>query len=97
MLTLATCEALLVNVTAWDRALGIQLHWGPGVPLTLSLGYGYHPNETSYDAQTHLPPVAATGSQLPGLVFERLPSLFKLKCQRKSKGQGWGDGSVIKV
>ncbi|XP_052023259.1 polycystic kidney disease protein 1-like 2 [Apodemus sylvaticus] len=61
MLSLATRDALSVNVTAGDTALGIQLHWGPGVPLTLSLGYGYHPNETSYDAQTHLPPVAATG------------------------------------
>ncbi|GAB1293700.1 Polycystic kidney disease protein 1-like 2 [Apodemus speciosus] len=60
-LSLATRDALSVNVTAGDTALGIQLHWGPGVPLTLSLGYGYHPNETSYDAQTHLPPVAATG------------------------------------
>lgn len=67
MLSLASREALSVNVTAGDTALGIQLHWGPGVPLILSLGYGYHPNETSYDAQTHLPPVAATGSQLPGL------------------------------
>ncbi|XP_028608529.1 polycystic kidney disease protein 1-like 2 [Grammomys surdaster] len=61
MLSLATREALLVNVTARDTALGIQLDWRPGVPLTLCLGYGYHPNETSYDAQTHLPPVAATG------------------------------------
>ncbi|XP_021075889.1 polycystic kidney disease protein 1-like 2 [Mus pahari] len=61
MLSLATREALLVNVTARDTTLGIQLHWGPEVPLTLSLGYGYHPNETSYDAQTHLPPVAAAG------------------------------------
>nr|Q7TN88.1 RecName: Full=Polycystin-1-like protein 2; Short=Polycystin-1L2; AltName: Full=PC1-like 2 protein; AltName: Full=Polycystic kidney disease protein 1-like 2; Flags: Precursor [Mus musculus]AAO32797.1 polycystic kidney disease 1-like 2 [Mus musculus] len=61
MLSLASREALSVNVTAGDTALGIQLHWGPGVPLILSLGYGYHPNETSYDAQTHLPPVAATG------------------------------------
>ncbi|XP_051024689.1 polycystic kidney disease protein 1-like 2 isoform X2 [Acomys russatus] len=61
MLSLGTPEVLWVNVTVGDAALGIQLHWGPGVPLTLRLGYGYHPNETSYDAQTDLPPVAATG------------------------------------
>ncbi|XP_040592237.1 polycystic kidney disease protein 1-like 2 isoform X2 [Mesocricetus auratus] len=75
MLSLATPEALWVNVTAGEAALGIQLHWGPGVPLTLSLGYGYHPNETSYDAQTHLPPVAATG-ELPTWILgpEDLPS-----------------------
>ncbi|XP_021494524.1 polycystin-1-like protein 2 isoform X1 [Meriones unguiculatus] len=58
MLSLATPEALWVNVTTGDASLGIQLHWGPRVSLTLRLGYGYHPNETSYDAQTHLPPMA---------------------------------------
>ncbi|XP_028731528.1 polycystic kidney disease protein 1-like 2 isoform X2 [Peromyscus leucopus] len=74
MLSLATPEALWVNVTAGEAALGIQLHWGPGVPLTLSLGYGYHPNETSYDVQTHLPPGAATG-ELPTWILgpEDLP------------------------
>ncbi|KAL6045311.1 hypothetical protein STEG23_018459 [Scotinomys teguina] len=74
MLSLVSTEALRVNVTAGETALGIQLHWGPGVPLTLSLGYGYHPNETSYDVQTHLPPVAATG-ELPTWILgpEDLP------------------------
>ncbi|XP_041506459.1 polycystic kidney disease protein 1-like 2 [Microtus oregoni] len=74
MLSLATPETLWVNMTAREAALGIQLHWGPDVPLTLSLGYGYHPNETSYDAQTHLPPVAATG-ELPTWILgpEDLP------------------------
>lgn len=71
MLSLATPETLWVNMTAREAALGIQLHWGPDVPLTLSLGYGYYPNETSYDAQTHLPPVAATGSQSASLAVSR--------------------------
>lgn len=73
MLSLGTLEALWVNVTVGDAALGIQLHWGPGIPLTFRLGYGYHPNETSYDAQTHLPPVAATGNQPPLIFFEWPP------------------------
>ncbi|XP_076989221.1 polycystin-1-like protein 2 isoform X2 [Tamandua tetradactyla] len=59
VLNLSRPEALRVNLTSGEAALGIQLHWRPGIPLTLSLGYGYHPNETSYDAQTHLPPTAA--------------------------------------
>ncbi|XP_069871843.1 polycystin-1-like protein 2 [Dipodomys merriami] len=61
VLDLAAPEALWVNMTAGGAALGIQLHGRPYLPLTLSLGYGYHPNETSYDAQTHLPPAAVPG------------------------------------
>ncbi|KAB1274495.1 Polycystic kidney disease protein 1-like 2 [Camelus dromedarius] len=59
ILNLTSPEALWVNLTSGGAALGIQLHWRPDIPLTLSLGYGYHPNETSYDAQVHLPPMAA--------------------------------------
>ncbi|XP_008584536.1 PREDICTED: polycystic kidney disease protein 1-like 2 isoform X1 [Galeopterus variegatus] len=59
VLSLTSPEALWVNLTSGEAALGIQLHWRPGIPLTLSLGYGYHPNETSHDAQTHLPLTAA--------------------------------------
>ncbi|KAM6177463.1 polycystin-1-like protein 2 [Erethizon dorsatum] len=59
MLNLTGAEVLQVNVTLRGSALGVQLHWGPGVPLTLSLGYGYHPNSTSYDTQTRLLPAAA--------------------------------------
>ncbi|ELW62970.1 Polycystic kidney disease protein 1-like 2 [Tupaia chinensis] len=59
VLSLTNPEALWVNLTSGEAALGVQLHWRPGVALTLRLGYGYHPNETSYDAQTHLPPTAA--------------------------------------
>ncbi|EDL92644.1 rCG51274 [Rattus norvegicus] len=73
-LSLATGDALSVNVTAGDAALGIQLHWGPGVALTLSLGYGYHPNETSYDAQTRLPAVADAGDLPTWILYpEDLP------------------------
>lgn len=64
MLNLSRPEALRVNLTSGSAALGIQLHWRPDAPLTLSLGYGYHPNETSYDAQAHLPPTAASGSPI---------------------------------
>ncbi|XP_004626039.1 polycystic kidney disease protein 1-like 2 [Octodon degus] len=59
VLNLTRGEVLQVNVTSRASALGVQLHWGPGVPLTLSLGYGYRPNATSYDAQARLPPAAA--------------------------------------
>ncbi|KAB0352703.1 hypothetical protein FD754_017560 [Muntiacus muntjak] len=59
VLNLSRPEALRVNLTSGSAALGIQLHWRPDTPLTLSLGYGYHPNETSYDAQAHLLPTAA--------------------------------------
>ncbi|XP_005409414.1 PREDICTED: polycystic kidney disease protein 1-like 2 isoform X2 [Chinchilla lanigera] len=59
VLNLTGAEVLQVNRTSRRSALGVQLHWGPGVPLTLSLGYGYHPNATSYDVQTRLLPAAA--------------------------------------
>ncbi|KAF6078991.1 hypothetical protein HJG60_015036 [Phyllostomus discolor] len=59
VLNLTSPEALWVNLTSVGAALGIQLHWRPDIPLTLSLGYGYHPNETSYDAKAHFPPMAA--------------------------------------
>ncbi|XP_048210684.1 polycystic kidney disease protein 1-like 2 [Perognathus longimembris pacificus] len=61
VLSLAPGGALRVNVTARGAALGIQLHGRPALPLVLSLGYGHHPDETSYRAQTHLPPAAAPG------------------------------------
>ncbi|XP_072588067.1 polycystin-1-like protein 2 [Vulpes vulpes] len=60
VLNLTSPEALWVNLTSDRAALGIQLHWRPAIPLILSLGYGYHPNETSYDAKAHIPPMAAT-------------------------------------
>ncbi|KAK2085511.1 Polycystic kidney disease protein 1-like 2 [Saguinus oedipus] len=59
VLNLTSPEALWVNVTSREAALGIQLHWRPDITLTLSLGYGYHPNKSSYDAQTHLIPTGA--------------------------------------
>ncbi|XP_003938130.2 polycystin-1-like protein 2 [Saimiri boliviensis] len=59
VLNLTSPEALWVNVTSGEAALGIQLHWRPDITLTLSLGYGYHPNESSYDVQTHLVPTGA--------------------------------------
>ncbi|XP_053067305.1 polycystic kidney disease protein 1-like 2 isoform X2 [Acinonyx jubatus] len=59
VLNLTSPEALWVNLTTDGAALGIQLHWRPDIPLMLSMGYGYHPNETSYDTKVHLPPTAA--------------------------------------
>ncbi|XP_064239027.1 polycystin-1-like protein 2 isoform X2 [Aotus nancymaae] len=59
VLNLTSPEALWVNMTSGEAALGIQLHWRPDITLTLSLGYGYHPNKSSYDAQTHLIPTGA--------------------------------------
>nr|XP_054308741.1 polycystic kidney disease protein 1-like 2 [Pongo pygmaeus] len=59
VLNLTSPESLWVNVTSGEATLGIQLHWRPDIALTLSLGYGYHPNKSSYDAQTHLVPMAA--------------------------------------
>uniref|UniRef100_A0A8D1BLF4 Polycystin-1-like protein 2 n=1 Tax=Sus scrofa TaxID=9823 RepID=A0A8D1BLF4_PIG len=64
VLNLTSPEALRVNLTSRGVALGIQLHWRPDIPLMLSLGYGYHPNETSYDAKAHFPPMAASGNGL---------------------------------
>uniref|UniRef100_H0WXG3 Polycystin 1 like 3, transient receptor potential channel interacting n=1 Tax=Otolemur garnettii TaxID=30611 RepID=H0WXG3_OTOGA len=64
VLNLTSPEALQVNVTSREAALGIQLHWRPSIRLTLSLGFGYHPNETSYDAQTHLLPAAAPADEM---------------------------------
>ncbi|XP_016052978.1 PREDICTED: polycystic kidney disease protein 1-like 2 [Miniopterus natalensis] len=58
VLNLTSPEVLWVNLTSGGAALGIHLHWRPDIPLTLSLGYGYHPNKTSYDAKAHLPPMA---------------------------------------
>ncbi|KAM8774755.1 LOW QUALITY PROTEIN: polycystin-1-like protein 2 [Rhynchonycteris naso] len=59
MLNLTSPEALWsLNPTSKGAALGIQLH-KPDIPLTLSLGYSYHPNKTSYDAKAHLLPMAA--------------------------------------
>ncbi|EHB03284.1 Polycystic kidney disease protein 1-like 2 [Heterocephalus glaber] len=59
VLNLTGAKVLWVNVTTRASALGIRLHWGPGIPLTLSLGYGYHPNATNHEAQTCLTPAAA--------------------------------------
>ncbi|KAM7058305.1 LOW QUALITY PROTEIN: polycystin-1-like protein 2 [Molossus nigricans] len=59
VLNLTRPEALWVNLTSAGAAVGIQLHWRPNIPLTLSLGYGCHPDKTSYDAKAHLPPTAA--------------------------------------
>ncbi|XP_062032025.1 polycystin-1-like protein 2 [Lepus europaeus] len=59
VLSLISPGALWVNVTSGEAALGIQLHWHPGIPLTLSLGYGFHPNTTHYDVQTRLLPTPA--------------------------------------
>lgn len=62
-----------MNVTSGQVALGIQLHWRPGIPLILSLGSGFHPNITNYNAQIRLPPAAAPeGSSGQGLSPELL-------------------------
>ncbi|XP_037372114.1 polycystic kidney disease protein 1-like 2 [Talpa occidentalis] len=58
VLNLTRPEALWVNLTSTGAALGIHLHWRPDVPLVLSLGFGYHPNESSFDAKVRLPPTA---------------------------------------
>ncbi|KAK2505456.1 hypothetical protein MC885_012343, partial [Smutsia gigantea] len=58
VLNLSSPEALGVDLTSW-AALGSQLPWRPDMALTLSLGYGCHPNETSYNARAHRPPAAA--------------------------------------
>ncbi|KAM5207497.1 LOW QUALITY PROTEIN: polycystin-1-like protein 2 [Hipposideros larvatus] len=62
VLNLTSPEALRVSLTLVGVSLEIQLHWRPDIPFTLSLGYGYHPNKTSYDAKAHIPPMAAPGN-----------------------------------
>jgi hypothetical protein len=83
-MSLATPETLWVNVTTGEVALGVQLHWRPDVPLTLSLGYGYRPNGTSYDARTQLLPATAPGSPAPRAISLRWGT-FKLEDQSKEK------------
>uniref|UniRef100_A0A4X2LHG8 Polycystic kidney disease protein 1-like 2 n=1 Tax=Vombatus ursinus TaxID=29139 RepID=A0A4X2LHG8_VOMUR len=56
VLNLTTSATLQVNMTSGNASLVIHLEWDFDLPLTLYLGYGYHPNETNYDVKTHLHP-----------------------------------------
>ncbi|KAG9475124.1 hypothetical protein GDO78_003535 [Eleutherodactylus coqui] len=60
-LFLANLSALLVNMTSPHYPLVIHLEPSEDIPFMLYLGYGYHPNETTYDISTHLP-----NAQYPG-------------------------------
>ncbi|XP_062997536.1 polycystin-1-like protein 2 [Elgaria multicarinata webbii] len=55
MLSLGDFNALQVNVTSVNASLVFHLELDQNIPLTLYLGYGYHPNETDYDLMTRLP------------------------------------------
>ncbi|CAI9553186.1 unnamed protein product, partial [Staurois parvus] len=52
---LANLTSVLVNVTSASLPLVIHVEPSQHLPLTLYLGYEYHPNETSYDISFHLP------------------------------------------
>ncbi|XP_071973672.1 polycystin-1-like protein 2 isoform X2 [Engystomops pustulosus] len=55
ILHLSNFSALLINITSSQYPLVIHLEPSEDIPLILYLGYGYHPNETNYDINTHLP------------------------------------------
>ncbi|XP_077166400.1 polycystin-1-like protein 2 isoform X2 [Paroedura picta] len=55
LLDLGNFSALQVNVTSANTSLVIHLELDQNIPLTLYLGYGYHPNETDHDLITHVP------------------------------------------
>ncbi|XP_075692927.1 polycystin-1-like protein 2 [Rhinoderma darwinii] len=54
-LFLANLSSLQVNITSPHYPLIIHLEPSEDIPLILYLGYEYHPNETNYDINTHLP------------------------------------------
>ncbi|XP_044125233.1 polycystic kidney disease protein 1-like 2 [Bufo gargarizans] len=60
-LFLANLSAVIVNITSPNYPLVIHLEPSEDIALMLYLGYGYHPNETNYDINTHLP-----NGQYPG-------------------------------
>uniref|UniRef100_A0ABM5EUS9 Polycystin-1-like protein 2 n=1 Tax=Pogona vitticeps TaxID=103695 RepID=A0ABM5EUS9_9SAUR len=55
VLILGNSSALQVNVTSANTSVVIHLEMDQNIPLTLYLGYGYHPNETDYELMIHLP------------------------------------------
>ncbi|XP_029466481.1 polycystic kidney disease protein 1-like 2 [Rhinatrema bivittatum] len=63
LLNLGNFSALQINVTSSNASLVIHLELEWEIPLMLYLGYGYHPNETSYDVKTHLPNKQFTGDE----------------------------------
>ncbi|XP_072487409.1 polycystin-1-like protein 2 [Notamacropus eugenii] len=75
VLNLTTSATLQVNMTSGNASLVIHLEWDFDLPLTLYLGYGYHPNETSYDVKTHLHPKTALTGKLATWILsaEQLP------------------------
>ncbi|PIO34794.1 hypothetical protein AB205_0184290, partial [Aquarana catesbeiana] len=52
---LANLTSVLVNVTSASLPLVIHVEPSQHIPLVLYLGYEYHPNETNYDINFHLP------------------------------------------
>ncbi|XP_040185090.1 polycystic kidney disease protein 1-like 2 [Rana temporaria] len=52
---LANLTSVLVNVTSASLPLVIYVEPSQQIPLVLYLGYEYHPNETNYDINFHLP------------------------------------------
>ncbi|XP_058848646.1 polycystin-1-like protein 2 isoform X1 [Acipenser ruthenus] len=55
VLVLGNFSTVMVNVTAGNPSLVLKLDLAREVPLQLYLGFQYHPNETSFDAETQLP------------------------------------------
>ncbi|KAF7242704.1 Polycystic kidney disease protein 1-like 2, partial [Varanus komodoensis] len=64
VLRLRDSGALQVNVTSVNASLVIHLELDQNIPLILYLGYGYHPNETSYDLMIHLPHNRKPGAEV---------------------------------
>uniref|UniRef100_A0A8C3UZT0 PK1L2 protein n=1 Tax=Catharus ustulatus TaxID=91951 RepID=A0A8C3UZT0_CATUS len=54
LLKLGNYSTFQVNVTSENTSIVIHLECEHDIPLILYLGYGYHPNETTYDIKNHL-------------------------------------------
>ncbi|XP_064414889.1 polycystin-1-like protein 2 [Latimeria chalumnae] len=61
VLQLGNSSTVMVNVTSSIASLVIQLDPDEDISLVLYLGYGYYPNESSYDSKAQLPNKQYTG------------------------------------
>ncbi|NXO04337.1 PK1L2 protein, partial [Rhinopomastus cyanomelas] len=63
LLNLGNFSTFQVNITSEITSIVIHLEAEHDIPLTLYLGYGYHPNETNYDMKNHLFCKKTTGGE----------------------------------
>ncbi|NXC21025.1 PK1L2 protein, partial [Corythaeola cristata] len=63
LLNLGNFSTFQVNVTSENTSIVINLESEHDIPLILYLGYGYRPNETTYDTRNHLFCKKTTGGE----------------------------------